>query len=149
MCFDTAEARIDAGKILLMSLRWRGLLVAGTASLTAALVPVAHGSSPETTTPGVVYVVKAVLTNGKVTIARDKYTRHGVHRLPRGAEIRYSITNKGTKPYALKVWETISPTIRPGHSNTIFVNWQFRGTYSYVLLYRGKPAGPHGKIVIF
>jgi hypothetical protein len=118
------------------------------ASLPVAFVPGAD-ARPQTTTPGTVYVVKTVITDTKVTIARDKYTRRGVHRLPRGAEIRYSITNKGTKPYELKIWETISRVMRPGRHEFLYINWQFRGTYRYVLLYHGKPAGPKGTIVIF
>jgi hypothetical protein len=131
-----------------MSKGLRSILCAGAVSLTAAVVPTAQ-ARPQTTTPGIVYVVKTVITDTKVTIARDQFTRHGVHRLPRGAQIRYAITNKGTKAYALKMWETVSPVMKPGGHAALFVNWQFRGTYRFVLLYHGKPAGPKGVIVIF
>ncbi|MDP9337053.1 MAG: hypothetical protein M3Q30_27580 [Actinomycetota bacterium] len=129
----------------------KGLLTLSCAtvvSLAATIVPAAQ-TRPQTTTPGVIYIVKVTLTDKTITIAKDKFTRNGVSRLPRGAQIRYSVTNKGTRPYAWRVWGAATPVIKPGGRDSIFVNWQFRGTYRYELLFRGKPAGPKGHIVIF
>ena len=131
-----------------MSRRVLPAAAAVIALLPVTFVPGAH-ARPQTTTPGVIYIVKTLVTDKKVEIARDRFTRHGVSRLPRGAQIRYAITNKGTRPYALKVWETTSEVMKPGRHSAVFINWQFRGTYRYVLLYHGKPAGPKGIIVIF
>jgi hypothetical protein len=131
-----------------MSIGLRSIFFAGAVSLTAAVVPTAQ-ARPQTTTPGIVYVVKVVLTDTKILIPREKFDRNGVHRLPRGAQIRYSVVNKGTRPYAWRVWGAATPVIKPGRRGLIFVNWQFRGTYRFELLYRGRPAGPKGYIVIF
>jgi hypothetical protein len=70
--------------------------------------------------------------------------------LPRGAVIRYAVTNKGTRPYVFKMWETVTSAIKPhGGHDSFLVNWNYRGRYLYETLYRGKPAGPHGFITIF
>jgi hypothetical protein len=129
----------------------RRLLAVSCASavwLAATIVPTGQ-ARPQTTTPGIVYIVKVVVTDTKITIARDRFTRNGVSRLPRGAQIRYSLTNKGTRPYAWRVWGASTPVMKPGGHESIFVNWQYRGTYRHELLFRGKPAGPKGRIVIF
>jgi hypothetical protein len=129
----------------------RPVLAASAAAAALLLVAFVAGADarPQTTTPGVIYVVKTVVTDKKIVIARDQFTRHGIHRLPRGAQIRYAITNKGTRPYSLKVWETTSDVMKPGGHTAIFVNWLFRGTYRFFLLHRGRPVGPKGIIVIF
>ena len=131
----------------------RVLAAAVVSSLPVAFVPGAH-ARPQTTTPGVIYVIKTTVTDTRVVLQRDRFntprlTRRGTYRYPRGAQLRFAITNKGTRPYALKMWETTSPVMKPGGRNAIFVNWQFRGKYRYVVLYHGRPAGPEGVIVIF
>jgi hypothetical protein len=118
-------------------------------SLSAILVPTG-AARRQTTEPGVVYIVKVVLTDKKISIARDKFTtKTGVTRYPRGAIIRYAITNKGKRPYAWRVWGADTPVMKPGGHESILVNWHYRGTYSYELLFRGKPVGPRGQIIIF
>jgi hypothetical protein len=131
---------------------FRNLAVLSAAVL--ALPALAAAAGPETTTPGVIYVIKTTINDKHVVLARDRFntarlTRNGIYRYPRGAQLRFAITNKGTRPYSLKMWETTSPVIRPGRRDAMFINWQFRGKYRYAVLYRGKPAGPKGYIVIF
>ena len=117
------------------------------ASLTLASTA---ATRPQTTTPGVVYVVKTEVTDTKIVIHEPaRFVKHGVINYPRGAAIRYAIVNKGTRPYTLKFWETVSDVMRPHRTGTVFINWQFRGKYRYLLLYRGKPAGPKGLINIY
>jgi hypothetical protein len=115
------------------------------AAALAASVP----SGPATTVPGVVYAVKVLITDTKISIQKDKFTRNGVSRLPRGAQIRYEMTNKGTKPYVLQIWTTKSGTMRPGGHDSFLINWNYRGRYVYRTLLRGRPAGPKGLIIIF
>jgi hypothetical protein len=125
------------------------LLSAVAAALVAAVVVPAAGARPQTTTPGVVYVVKVVLTDKAIAIAHDKFTRNAQIRYPRGALIRYSVLNKGTHPYVFRVWGSNTAVIKPGARDSILINWNYRGRFAYEILLRGKPAGPKGSIIIF
>lgn len=103
-----------------------------------------------TTVPGVVYVIKLTVTDKTVTLPPDKFSKGLKYaRYPRGAVIRYKVMNKGTRAYSVKIWDVVTPPIRPGHFDTVLVNWNYRGSYSYASLYHGKPVGPHGRIKIF
>lgn len=129
----------------------RKLLALAAASLAAAaVVPAATPARPLTTTPGVVYVLKTPVDDTGIHFPKDKYTRHGITRYPRGAEIRYEFTNKGSKPYAAFVWATDTVAMKPhgGHA-TMFVNYQYRGTYHYYRVLHGKRIAPVGTIIIF
>jgi len=125
--------------------------VALAAALLAALaVPAANAARPETTTPGVIYVLKIPVDDKGIHIPKDRFTRNGITRYPRGAEIRYEFTNKGTKPYAVFMWAADTVVMKPhgGHA-TMFVNWQYRDTYHYYRVYRGHKIAPVGTIIIF
>jgi hypothetical protein len=136
-----------------MYTRLCSVLGVGAVGLATALAPGAQ-ARPQTTTPGIIYVIKTTVTDTRVLLARDRFntprlTAHGTYRYPRGAQLRFAITNRGTRPYALKMWETTSRVMKPRGRDAIFINWLFRGTYRYVVLYRGKPVGPKGSIIIF
>jgi hypothetical protein len=107
------------------------------------------GSGTATTTPGVIYVLKVPVDDKGIHIPKDKFTRNGITRYPRGAEIRYEFTNKGTKPYAVFMWAADTLVMKPRGHQTIFVNWQYRGTYHYYRLLHGKRIAPVGTIIIF
>ena len=93
-----------------------------------------------TTTPGVIYPVKVVITDTKITVAHDNY----IH----GALILYRIQNLGTKPYAFEMFGTRTNVIPPGKRDTLLVTWNFEGKFLYQSLLKGKPAGPKGYIRI-
>jgi hypothetical protein len=124
------------------------LLVA--AAVTAAGV-VGASDAPATTVPGVVYPISVTITDKSIVIQRDKFSLHSPYpRYPRGALIRYVVTNKGTKPYSFKIWESNTTVMRPhGGHDSLLLNWNYRGTFPYFSLYRGKAAGPHGHVTIF
>jgi hypothetical protein len=104
----------------------------------------------KTTIPGVVYVVPMTVTDKKVTVPRDKFSKGLTYsRYPRGAVIRYKVINKGTRPYSVKIWDATTTVIRPGDFDTILLNWNYRGNYTYATLFHGKPIGPHGRVKIF
>jgi hypothetical protein len=126
-----------------------GRAVMTLSMLAAAVLAPTPAPQPQTTKPGVLYVVKTVITDAKVSIARDQYTRNGVSHLPRGAVIRYALTNRGTKPYVFEIWGERTLPIRPGGHGAILVNWNYRGRYLYRTLYRGKPTGVKGYVVVF
>lgn len=124
------------------------VITAGLAA--AAIVPAATPARPQTTTPGVIYVLKTLVDDKGIHIPRDQFTKKGITRYPRGAEIRYEFTNKGSKAYAVHMWaaDTVVMKARRGHA-TMFVNWQYRGTYHYWRLARGHRVSPVGTIIIF
>jgi len=116
----------------------------------AAVLAGATRAQPETTKPGVIYVLKVPVDDKGIHVPKDRFTKNGITRYPRGAEIRYEFTNNGTKPYAVHVWGADSAVMkaRGGHA-TMFVNWQYRGDYHYWRIYRGHRLGPVGTIIIF
>jgi hypothetical protein len=126
----------------------RRLIVVSAALAVALTVGLPIGSG--TTVPGVVYPVKTLVTDTHISISKDKFTRHGVTRWPRGAQIRFEITNKGSKRYVLQIWSERTLPMRPhGGHDSMLVNWNYRGKYLYRTLVNGKPAGPKGWILIF
>jgi hypothetical protein len=129
-----------ANKVVLLAVA-AGLIPAGAAPAAEA--------RPRTTTPGVLYIIKVVLTDKTISIPRDKYTRNGHSRYPRGATIRYSLLNLGSRPYSFEIWGAHTDPIRPRGRDSILVYWNFRGKFGYRLLFKGRPAGPRGFVEIF
>jgi hypothetical protein len=145
----TAESPIGLGT--------GGLRSAVRACLVLAVVPICllglvHPAvaAPRTTAPGQVYIVPVTLTDKAIIIPKDKFSKgRKFPRLPRAAAIQYRVTNKGSRPYVLQMWKSKTTVIKPGKVDTILLNWNFRGTYTYETLYHGKPFGPRGHITIF
>ena len=119
------------------------------AALVAAALAGATQARPETTKPGVIYVLQVPVDDKGVHLPKDKFTRNGITRYPRGAEIRFEFTNKGTKPYAVHVWAVDTIVMKPGRHASMFVNWQYRGDYHYWRILRGHRLSPVGTIIIF
>lgn len=122
-----------------------------TAAVVAAgaLVPAALTARPETTTPGVIYVIKTPVDEKGIHIPKDKFTRNGVSRYPRGAIIRYEFVNRGKRPYAVRMWGADTVVMKVGGHATMLVNWQYRGEYTYARIYKGHQIRPVGRVVIF
>ncbi|HEY2776948.1 MAG TPA: hypothetical protein VGI77_03525 [Gaiellaceae bacterium] len=115
-----------------------------------ALLPAAAQSRDETTTPGVIYVLKVSVDDKGIHIPKDQFTKNGITRYPRGAEIRYEFTNKGSKPYAVFMWAADTVVMKAhGGKASMFVNWQYRDTYHYWRILRGHKLRPIGTIIIF
>jgi hypothetical protein len=106
-------------------------------------------AAPQTTEPGVVYPVKTTLTPAGITIAKDKFTRKGNARYPRGAVIRYMITNRTTKRLVVQIWTTRTKPIAPGGHDSILVNWNYRGRFVYRQLAGKTPLGATRYVSIF
>jgi hypothetical protein len=96
-----------------------------------------------------VYPVKTTLTLKGVTIAKDKFTRNGNARYPRGAVIRYMITNRTTKRLTVQIWTVKTKPIAPGGHDSILVNWNYRGRYVYRELAGKTPVGATRYVTIF
>lgn len=104
----------------------------GTALVLASLAGAgAAGATPQTTTPGQVYPVKTTLTPAGIKIAKDKFTRNGNTRYPRGAVIRFMITNTTTKRLVVQIWTVKTKAIAPGGHDSLLINWNYRGRYLY------------------
>jgi hypothetical protein len=127
----------------------KSMLAVSVALVAGVAVPAAVHARPQTTTPGVIYVVKTPVDDKGIHIPKDQFTRNGVTRYPRGALIRYEFINKGTKPYAVHIWATRTVVIKPGRMEVRLVNWAYRGEYTYARVYKGHQISPIGKIIIF
>jgi len=125
------------------------LAVTAAALAAGAVVPAAVTARPQTTTPGVIYVIKTPVDEKGIHIPKDKFTRNGVSRYPRGAIIRYEFVNHGKRPYAVRMWGADTPVMKVGGHASMLVNWQYRGDYTYARLYKGHEIRPVGRVVIF
>jgi hypothetical protein len=62
----------------------------------AGIVSVAALPVRATTTPGLLYSAKLVITADKITLSRDRFAaRKGVTQYPRGSSIKYEFTTGG------------------------------------------------------
>ncbi|MDX6426433.1 MAG: hypothetical protein QOD52_1838 [Gaiellaceae bacterium] len=127
----------------------KSMLAVSVAFAAAIAVPATVHARPQTTTPGVIYVIKTTVDDKGIHIPKDKFTRNGVTRYPRGALIRYEFTNKGTKPYAVRIWASSTLVMKPGQKQARLVNWAYRGDYTYARIYKGHQISPIGTIIIF
>ena len=120
-------------------------------ALAATLAGIAQAATPAraTTRPGVVYTVTATITNTSITLTHKAAGKLGLHRLPRGAIIRYRVVNHGTRPYVFQIWTVETGTIRPNKMDSLLVNWNYRGRFVYKTIYRGKPFGPNGTVIVY
>lgn len=114
--------------------------LAGLAAAAALGATAAQAAAPQTTRPGTFYIVKVILADRAITISHARYAR--------GAVIRYAIQNRGTRPYAFRIWGNDTAAIRPGGHDSILVNWDYRGRFLYESRFRGKSAGPKGYILV-
>jgi hypothetical protein len=122
------------------------------ATVLVLAAPVGAGAAlaaPQTTTPGRVYPVKTILTPKGVKIAKDKFTRHGIARYPRGAVIRYMITNRTTRRLVVQIWTVKTKPIAPGGHDSVLVNWNYRGRYVYRQLAGKRVVGATRYVRIF
>jgi hypothetical protein len=123
-------------------------LVAAFLAATCAMTGVAVGS-PTTTAPGKVYTIKTTMLPSGVTISSDRFTlKNGTPSWPRGATIRYSITNKTRKTLALKLWIAKTKPIPPGGHIYVTINWIYRGRFLYQELDGKKLVGAPRYLVI-
>jgi hypothetical protein len=124
-------------------------LIAAAACVAAIALPAVVMARPQTTTPGVIYVLVTPVDDKGIHIPKDQFTRNGITRYPRGALIRYEFVNKGTKPYAVRMWAADTLVIKPGRKAAMLVNWAYRGDYTYARIYKGHQLRPIGKVIIF
>jgi hypothetical protein len=96
-----------------------------------------------TTAPGILFVSKLVLTDKAILIRGDKFMTHvGIPRYPRGTDVRYEVSNRGTRPVTLNILGSSTGRLRPGTRTTILVYWARRGKFAF----RATPNGPRIRI---
>ena len=100
-----------------------------------------------TTTPGLLYIKRLVITNQKILISghtRPKMTDR-VQRYKRGVLVRYEVRNRGTRAFRLNILGSSTGTLAPGRRAPILVAWNRRGNYSF----RAVPGGPRMRVVVY
>jgi hypothetical protein len=113
----------------------------------AVIFTCSASAAPATTTPGLLYVKRLVITNEKILISghtRPKMTDR-VQRYKRGVLVRYEVRNRGTRAYRLNILGSSTGTLTPGRHAPILVAWNRRGTYTF----RAIPAGPRMRVVVY
>jgi hypothetical protein len=114
------------------------------AALAAAVLGVVAVSVARATTkPGTLYVVGLVITDKSVVFRGDKFmTKSSIPHYPRGADVRYEVRNRGTRPFSLNILGSVTGVIKPGGQRSILVYWSQRGRF----VFRAKPGGPSIRI---
>jgi hypothetical protein len=121
--------------------RWTGASLAA-ACIGAAAVCGWAASARGTTTPGVLHVSKLVLTDRAILIRDEFMTRAGFPRYPRGSDVRYDVSNRGTRAFTLNILGSSTGSLRPGRKTTILVYWGRRGRF----VFRALPNGPRIRV---
>jgi hypothetical protein len=101
------------------------------------------GGAGATTQPGTLYVVRLVITDDTVAFRGDKFmTKSSIPHYPRGADVRYEVRNRGTRPFSLNILGSTTGIVRPGAQRSILVYWSRRGRF----VFRARPNGPRIRI---
>lgn len=113
----------------------------------AVILACSASAAPATTTPGLLYVKRLVITNEKILISGHTHPRmtDRVQRYKRGVLIRYEVRNRGTRAFSLNILGSSTGTLRPGARTPILVAWNRRGTYTF----RALPGGPRMRVVVY
>ena len=114
----------------------KNVLVAIAVAIAAAGIGGVHGSHA-TTAPGVVSVSKLVITDDAVKIRIRRHTWSSVAHYPRGAEVRYDVSNRGTRAYSLDILGSVTGRLAPGRQTSILVAWTHRGRFVFHALPKG------------
>ena len=112
-------------------------VVAATASAIAATGLGGANGSRATTAPGVVSVSKLVITDHAVMVRIRRHRWSSAVHYPRGAEVRYDVSNRGTRAYSLDILGSVTGRLAPGRQTTILVAWTHRGKFVFRALPRG------------
>ncbi len=114
------------------------LVCVGAASGVGILSSTSHPARA-TTQPGVLSVVKLVITDDKIVVRGDKFmTRTGIPHYPRGSDVRYDVRNRATRPFRLNILGSSTGMLAPGRQSSILVYWSRRGKF----VFRALPNGP-------
>jgi hypothetical protein len=102
------------------------------------------GRAAGTTQPGRVYVSRLVIRDDAVMVRIRRDTWAASIRYRRGAEVRYDVTNRGTRPYNLNILGSTTGLLRPGGRTSMLVAWTRRGRF----VFRVTPRGARLRVVV-
>lgn len=117
------------------------------AALACAVLAAGFGcahAARATTAPGTIYVSKLVITDGAIRIRVRRNTWSATLRYPRGAEVRYEVSNRGTHPFSLNILGSTTGRLAPGRGTSILVYWARRGSF----VFRASPTGPRLRVLV-
>jgi len=72
-----------------------------------------------------------------------RHTWASVVHYPRGAEVRYDVSNRGRRAYSLDILGSVTGRLAPGRGTTMLVSWTHRGRF----VFRALPNG--ARIVVW
>jgi hypothetical protein len=122
-------------------------LVVACAGVALAWASASGSPALATTTPGLLYVKKLVITNQKILVQGHK-TRaltSRAQRYKRGVLIRYEVRNRGTHGFRLSILGSSTGMLAPGRRALILVGWTRRGNFTF----RAVPGGPRMRVVVY
>jgi hypothetical protein len=119
--------------------------IATTAALAAAVVVLGDAALVDATTaPGTLYVSKLVIRDDAVKVRIRRNTWADVIHYRRGAEVRYEVTNSGTRRFSLNILGSTTGRIAPGGHASILVFWGRRGRF----VFRAMPKGARLRVTV-
>jgi len=115
------------------------------AALAAAAVGLGVARSARATTvPGRLYVSPLVIYDNAVKVRiRHNTWAQTIHYL-RGAEVRYDVTNRGTRAFSLNILGSVTGRLAPGQRTSILVYWGRRGSF----VFRAFPRGARLRVIV-
>jgi hypothetical protein len=92
----------------------------------------------------VLSVSQVVIDDHAIRVRIRRHTwASSVHYL-RGAEVRYEVSNRGTRPFSLDILGSVTGVLRPGRHGSMLVYWSHRGRY----VFRVRPRGPRLRVAV-
>jgi hypothetical protein len=115
------------------------------AALAAAAVALGGADAVRATTvPGRLYVSRLVISDNAVNVRIRRNTWRDTIHYPRGAEVRYEVTNRGTRAFSLNILGSVTGRLAPGHHTSILVYWGNRGDF----VFRALPKGARLRVIV-
>jgi len=115
------------------------------AALSAAAIALGVVSSSQATTvPGKVYVSPLAIYDNAVKVRIRHNTWRDTIHYPRGVEVRYDVTNRGTRAFSLDILGSVTGRLAPGKRTSILVYWARRGSF----VFRASPRGARLRVIV-
>jgi hypothetical protein len=85
-----------------------------------------------------------VIRDDAVMVRIRRHTWADTLRYRRGAEVRYEVTNGGTRPFNLNILGSTTGLLRPGGRTSMLVAWNHRGRF----VFRATPRGARLHVIV-
>lgn len=117
--------------------------VAAAVAVATATIGCVHAAQA-TTVPGRLYISDLVITDHAVKVHVRRHLWSETLHYARGAEVRYEVLNRGTRPYGLDILGSTTGMLRPGRRTSILVYWGRRGSF----VFRASPRGARLRVIV-